>query len=84
MLNMPDNISVAPWGDLIICEDNEDINRLWGMSKTGIPYIIAENNYSGSEFAGACFSPVGTTLFVNLQSNGQTIAIKGNWSELNS
>ena len=49
-----------------------------------IPYIIAENNYIGSEFAGACFSPVGTTLFVNLQSNGQTIAIKGNWSELTS
>ena len=84
MLNMPDNIAVSPWGDLIICEDNGDVNRLWGMSKTGISYIIAENNYSGSEFAGACFSPVGNTLFVNLQSNGQTIAIQGNWSELSS
>ena len=84
MLNSPDNISVTPWGDLIICEDNEDLNRLWGMSKSGVPYIIAENNYSRSEFAGACFSPNGKTLFVNLQQNGQTIAINGNWSELTS
>ncbi|MEL1230218.1 MAG: alkaline phosphatase PhoX, partial [Candidatus Neomarinimicrobiota bacterium] len=29
-LNMPDNIVVAPWGDLIVCEDNSKVNRLWG------------------------------------------------------
>ena len=78
-LNMPDNMGLSPWGDLIICEDNSDLNRLWGISKTGRPYIIAENSYSGSEFAGVCFSPSGKTMFVNLQSNGQTFAITGDW-----
>ncbi len=81
-LNMPDNITLSPWGDLIICEDNSDINRLWGISKQGQPYIIAENRYSGSEFAGVCFSPSGKTMFVNLQSNGQTFAITGDWKKL--
>ena len=78
-LNMPDNMGLSPWGDLIICEDNSDLNRLWGISKTGRPYIIAENSHSGSEFAGVCFSPSGKTMFVNLQSNGQTFAITGDW-----
>ena len=81
-LNMPDNITIAPWGDLIVCEDNSDINRLWGISKNGKPYIIAENSYSGSEFAGVCFSPSGKTMFFNLQSNGQTFAITGDWEKL--
>ena len=79
---MPDNITLSPWGDLIICEDNSDINRLWGVSKEGQPYIIAENRYSGSEFAGVCFSPSGETMFVNLQSNGLTFAITGDWNKL--
>nr|MBA3847962.1 DUF839 domain-containing protein [Planctomycetota bacterium] len=30
-------------------------------------------------FAGACFSPDGTTLFVNIQSPTTTIAITGPW-----
>ena len=29
---MPDNPPVAPWGDLIICEDNPGIDRLWGIT----------------------------------------------------
>ena len=29
MLNMPDNIAVSPWGDLIICEDNGDVNNTY-------------------------------------------------------
>ena len=34
------------------------------------PYLIAQNSYSGSEFAGACFSPVDNTMFVNIQGSG--------------
>ena len=36
-LNMPDNIVVAPWGDLIVCEDNSKVNRLWGITPKGNP-----------------------------------------------
>ena len=81
-LNMPDNITTAPWGDLIICEDNSDINRLWGLTSRGKPYLIAQNSYTGSEFAGVCFSPIDNTMFVNLQWNGLTIRIDGNWNEV--
>jgi secreted PhoX family phosphatase len=34
---------------------------------------------NGSEFAGSTFSPDGSTLFVNMQRPGFTIAIKGPW-----
>ena len=81
-LNMPDNIVVAPWGDLIVCEDNSKINRLWGITTQGKPYLIAQNSYSGAEFAGVCFSPFDNTLFVNLQQRGITLAIDGNWDKV--
>ena len=81
-LNMPDNIVVSPWGDLIVCEDNSKVNRLWGITPKGSPYLIAENNYSGAEFAGVCFSPFDNTLFVNIQQRGLTLSIDGNWQEV--
>ena len=81
-LNMPDNLTIAPWGDLILCEDNSRTNRLWGIHPMGKPYLIAENNYSNSEFAGACFSPYDNTMFVNLQKHGLTLAINGNWNNV--
>ena len=81
-LNMPDNITIAPWGDLIVCEDNSDRNRLWGLTPKGKPYLIAQNSYSGSEFAGVCFSPLDNTMFINIQSNGQTLLIDGDWNKV--
>tara|TARA_B000000437_G_scaffold217051_1_gene194094 strand:- start:243 stop:1550 length:1308 start_codon:yes stop_codon:yes gene_type:complete len=81
-LNMPDNITIAPWGDLIVCEDNSDINRLWGLTSKGKPYLIAQNSYSRSEFAGACFSPLDNTMYINIQGNGQTLLIDGKWNEV--
>ncbi|GIR23816.1 hypothetical protein CM15mP37_13210 [bacterium] len=63
-INMPDNVTIAPWGDLIVCEDNSKINRLWGFNQTGGSYLIAENSYTGSEFAGVCFSPLDNTMYV--------------------
>ena len=81
-LNMPDNLTVAPWGDLIVCEDNPDLDRLWGITPTGRPYLIAENNYTGAELAGACFSPGSKTLYINIQQNGQTISIDGDWDNV--
>ena len=55
---MPDNIVIAPWGDLIVCEDNSERNRLWGLTPSGTPYLIAQNSYSGSEFAEHVFLPL--------------------------
>ncbi len=36
-------------------------------------------DFTGSEFAGACYSPDGKWLFVNVQSPGITFAITGPW-----
>lgn len=40
---------------------------------------VAEGDYRGSEFCGACWDPSGETLFVNLQTPGITVAITGPW-----
>lgn len=74
-----DNLTVAPWGDLIVCEDGSEEQFLVGVTPAGGIYKFARNAISGSEFAGACFSPDGTTLFVNIQGNGLSLAITGPW-----
>lgn len=74
-----DNITVAPWGDVIICEDKADA-RIIGITPQGKTYVIAQNvGYRESEFAGPVFSPSGSTLFVNIQWPGLTLAITGPW-----
>ncbi|MDJ0975280.1 MAG: DUF839 domain-containing protein [Planctomycetota bacterium] len=86
VLENADNITVAPWGDLVVCEDNASPrrtaeNRLVGVTPEGRVYPIARNRYgkNPSELAGACFSPDGSTLFVNVQFPGTTFAITGPW-----
>jgi secreted PhoX family phosphatase len=79
-LEAPDNITVAPFGDLILCEDGPGTNYVVGVNQSGELYQFAKNNITDSEYAGACFSPDGQTLFVNIQSPGITCAIWGPWS----
>ena len=75
----PDNVAIAPWGDLVICEDHPGEHaRLVGITPTGGLYTFARARVDG-EFAGATFSPDGTTLFVNIQQSGITLAITGPW-----
>ncbi len=77
-----DNLTIAPWGDVIICEDKDD-PRIIGITPKGKTYVIAKNiGYRQSEFAGPVFSPSGKTLFVNIQSPGLTLAITGPWSSV--
>ena len=83
-LNMPDNIIMAPWGDIIVCEDGKGKDRLVGIRNDGSTYYIASNAFNNSEFAGATFSPNGDILFVNIYSPSMTIAIKGPWHQLYS
>jgi secreted PhoX family phosphatase len=84
LLHNGDNITIAPWGDLIICEDGVDgigHNRVVGITPTGEMYEIIRNMKSTGEFTGICFSPDGTTLFVNMQLEGLTVAVTGDWSQ---
>jgi secreted PhoX family phosphatase len=75
----PDNITVSPWGGLVLCADGEGAQHLFTVSPEGEPHIFAKNVRDESEFAGATFSADGQTLFVNLQSPGVTFAIHGPW-----
>lgn len=78
-MNMCDNVCVTPSGDLVLCEDGDGRNRVLGVTPAGELYLIAENILSNSELAGATFSPDGSTLFVNIQNDGLTLAIQGPW-----
>ncbi len=75
-----DNVTMSPWGDLIICEDGRNPQYLVGVTPEGKTYRFGRNTIS--EFAGACFSPDGTTMFVNILSPGMTLAITGPWEQL--
>jgi len=91
LLESCDNVAVAPWGDLLICEDQaaqssvvrqQGVNYLRGVTPEGRMYTIARNRYVGdSELAGSCFAPDHPTLFVNIQSAGLTLAVTGPWAE---
>jgi secreted PhoX family phosphatase len=78
-LDMGDNLTVAPWGELIVCEDGpgEQLLRLFDVR--GEPQPLARNALNQSELAGAAFSPDGSTLFVNVMDPGITLAVTGPW-----
>lgn len=78
LMQFADNLTVAPWGDVVVAEDKSE-PRLVGITPKGEMYHIAKNIGIPSEFAGVCFSPSGDTLFVNLQGPGLTVAIQGPW-----
>ncbi|HUG73857.1 MAG TPA: alkaline phosphatase PhoX [Steroidobacteraceae bacterium] len=80
-LNYGDNLTVAPNGHLIVCEDQGGQvvdNHLRGVTPAGALYGLARLRVQ-TELAGACFSPDGSTMFVNVFSPGRTLAITGPW-----
>ncbi len=79
LIENADNVTVTPWGDLILCEDGDYEQYLVGVTPQGGIYKFGRNAISRSEFAGATFAPDGSTLFVNMQSEGMTLAIAGPW-----
>lgn len=84
VFNFGDNLTVAPNGHLIVCEDQYTAvvdNHLRGVTPEGEVYSFAQLHLQ-TELAGACFSPDGSTLFVNLYSPTKTLAITGPWKHL--
>lgn len=77
MLDFGDNLTVAPNGHLVVCEDQYTdmvANRLIGVTPIGQTYVLGFLR-AQTELAGACFSPDGRTLYVNCYSPARTLAI---------
>jgi len=80
--NYGDNLTVSPNGHLVVCEDQyTDVvdNYLRGITPGGAAYPLGRLRLQ-TELAGACFSPDGRTLFVNIYSPTTTLAITGPWA----
>lgn len=80
--NYGDNLTVAPNGHLIVCEDQyTDVvdNHIRGITPAGAPYDLARL-HTQTELAGGCFSPDGKWLFVNVYAPTATVAITGPWA----
>ncbi|NIJ36721.1 hypothetical protein FHR22_001370 [Sphingopyxis panaciterrae] len=74
-----DNLTVAPNGDLIVCEDRRGAkpdNWLRGVTADGKVYPFARVT-AATKCAGVCFAPDGRTMFLNLYNPARTIAVRG-------
>jgi secreted PhoX family phosphatase len=80
VLNGPDGLAVAPWGDVVIGEDGTNpVRYLRGITEGGMVYDIGAS--SRGELAGICFSPDGRAMFLNIQDLGVTLAVTGPFSD---
>ncbi|MGW1719542.1 alkaline phosphatase PhoX [Streptomyces sp. NPDC002156] len=83
----PDNICLAPSGGLMVCEDGEGAQHVYGVTRGGEVYAMARNAQNigtesapeWGEFAGVTFSPDGRTMYVNCYTPGTTFAVTGPW-----
>ncbi|MDX2599763.1 PhoX family protein [Streptomyces caniscabiei] len=83
----PDNICLAPSGGLMVCEDGNGAQHVYGVTRRGEVYAMARNAQNigtadepeWGEFAGVTFSPDGETMYVNCYTPGTTFAVTGPW-----
>ncbi|MGW0870415.1 alkaline phosphatase PhoX [Streptomyces sp. NPDC002740] len=83
----PDNICLAPSGGLMVCEDGNGAQHVFGVTRTGEVYAMARGRQNigtpqapeWGEFAGVTFSPDGDTMYVNCYTPGTTFAVTGPW-----
>ncbi|MYS74297.1 DUF839 domain-containing protein, partial [Streptomyces sp. SID5926] len=83
----PDNICLAPSGGLMVCEDGNGAQHVFGVTRRGEVYAMArgaqnigtEEEPEWGEFAGVTFSPDGGTMYVNCYTPGTTFAVTGPW-----
>ncbi|MET9435448.1 alkaline phosphatase PhoX [Streptomyces sp. NPDC006551] len=83
----PDNICLAPSGGLMVCEDGDGAQHVYGLTRRGEVYAVARNAQNigtpqapeWGEFAGVAFSPDRRTMYVNCYTPGTTFAVTGPW-----
>jgi len=83
----PDNICLAAGGGLMVCEDGNGAQHVFGVTRHGEVYPMARGRQNigtpaepeWGEFAGVTFSPDGRTMYVNCYTPGTTFAVTGPW-----
>ncbi|MCQ8194568.1 PhoX family protein [Streptomyces rugosispiralis] len=91
----PDNITLAPSGGLMVCEDGNGAQHVFGVTRRGEVYAMARNRQAltsaataaggtpeepeWGEFAGVTFAPDRRTMYVNCYTPGTTFAVTGPW-----
>ncbi|GGS08251.1 MULTISPECIES: alkaline phosphatase PhoX [Streptomyces] len=83
----PDNICLAPGGGLMVCEDGNGAQHVFGLTRRGEVYALARGRQNigtdrqpeWGEFAGVTFAPDGATMYVNCYTPGTTFAVTGPW-----
>ncbi|MFH8366678.1 alkaline phosphatase PhoX [Streptomyces sp. NPDC018031] len=83
----PDNICLAPSGGLMVSEDGDGAQHVFGVTRRGEVYPMARGRQNigtpeapeWGEFAGVTFSPDRDTMYVNCYTPGTTFAITGPW-----
>jgi len=80
VLDGPDNITLSPYGGLMLAEDGLGLSHMVGLTESGEAYPMALNQLNDSEFAGPTFSQDADILFTNIYSPGHVFAITGPWS----
>jgi secreted PhoX family phosphatase len=74
----PDNITVSPYGGVIIAEDGGGRQHLLGATPGGEVFTVARCELGeGPEFCGPVFSPDERVMFANLQRPGYVFAVEG-------
>lgn len=83
----PDNICLAPTGGLMVCEDGDGAQHVYGVTRRAEVYAVARNAHNigtpeapeYGEFAGVTFSPDARTMYINCYNPGTTFAVTGPW-----
>ena len=65
----PDNITVSPWGTLVIAEDGSDPNHLIAWTPKSGAIALVKDNAERGEWAGPTFNKSGNMLFAAIQSD---------------
>jgi uncharacterized protein len=83
----PDNITMSPYGGLMMCEDGLGDQHMLGTTEDGEVFKFAKNRVNTGtaeapaygELAGVGFSADGRTMFFNIYDPGITFAVTGPW-----
>jgi uncharacterized protein len=81
VLDMPDNVTVAPSGQIFFGENGGQTNFVRALTSIGDFCDVAHQASGTSEISGLCFSPGGDALFCNLQQDGLTVVITGPFAD---